>query len=64
MHASFFLHFSTQIGLSLRNHSTFWDSEYVHLGGFYFDPRVGTFDRRNVYIERGRTAVAYASLAQ
>jgi hypothetical protein len=57
-----FLYFSTQIGLSLRNCSTFWDSECVHLGGFYFDPRVGTFDRRNVYIEKGRTAVAMPRL--
>jgi hypothetical protein len=39
--------FSTRIGLSLRNHSTFWDSECA-LG------RIGTFDRRNVYIEKGR----------
>jgi hypothetical protein len=28
--------FSTQIGLSLRNHGTFWDSEYA-LGRIYFD---------------------------
>jgi hypothetical protein len=55
--------FSTRIGLSLRNHSTFWDSECA-LGRIYLRFGAGTFDRRNVYIEKGRTAVAHASLAQ
>jgi hypothetical protein len=53
-------YFFTRIGLSLRNHTPFGMCTWA----IYFDPRVGTFDRRNVYIEKGRTAVAYASLAQ
>jgi hypothetical protein len=59
-----FLYFSTQIGLSLPNHSYLLGFGMLHLGGFYFGPRVGTFDRRNVYIEEGRTAAAYVSLAK
>jgi hypothetical protein len=49
--------------LVVAHHGPFWDSKCA-LGRIFFDPRVGTFDLRNVYLEEGRTAVAYASLAQ
>jgi hypothetical protein len=59
---AYFLFFNANWSVVAQSH-TFWDSESA-LGRIYFDSRVGTFDRRNVYIEEGRTAVAYASLAQ
>jgi hypothetical protein len=42
-----------RLGSVVAQSHTFWDSESA-LGRIYFDPRVGTFDRRNVYIEEGR----------